>query len=1135
MPPPSVRSENKRFSMSRWSVRTFLTWLVLACLLPGVIGAIGLLIYEYRQERSQLEANTIQTARALGQTVDSYLFRATAIAQTLATDSSLARKDFALFHQRAREAVAQVGPGFGIVLTDKASQQILHTRQEYGTLLPHHGNPAQVRRVLDTGKPAISDLFIGNVLKRPVMSIDVPVFMDGKVAYALSIGILPDHFNTIFKTQNLPPDWVVQIFDTSGTLVARTHSPDRFVGTKGNPAIVQRLRESSEGIVEHITLDGIPVRSAYSRSTTTNWSVAIGIPQAQFVTPLRHSLTMLGMGVSSLFVIGLGLAWFLGGKIARSFHCLREPALALGSGKTLPVPPVEVKEAADLGRAMEEAAALLQERTAILRKREGELAVQSAALRQSEIRLQTLTQHAPAAIAIFDRDMRYLAASHRWMENYQLVGRDIIGLSHYEVFPDIPEVWKDAHRRGLAGEVLQAKEDQFKQANGLVQWHNWEIWPWRDENGEVGGIVITAEDITERKSAEERIRISEENYRTLFSNMAEAFGVGEPIFDAQGCPVDIRWVEVNDAFYLQTGVPKELIGHPVREFIPLLEKIWIERYAKVALTGHSDQFDGYNADTGRHYEVHAFCPSPGRFAAVFRDVTERKREEAALQESELKFRLIADAIPQMIWSTLPDGYHDYYNRQWYEFTGVPEGTTDGEEWNGMFHPEDQPRAWEIWRHSLATGEPYEIEYRLRHRSGEYRWVLGLALPVRDGDGTILRWMGTCTDIHEQKRASEALQESESRFRRMADSAPVMIWVAGPDHLCTWFNQSWLAFTGRSMDEELGDGWVEGIHPEDAERAIQTYIAAFGRQEELTLEYRLRRHDGQYRWVLDHGVPRWEHEGKFAGYIGTCMDITEERRAKEDLLNLNQALEERVQARTQELEQSHDALVSSNLELQRFTYIAAHDLQTPLRSIASFTQLLQMRLKDQLDAETTEFMRQVSANAKRMRTLIDDLLAYSRVDSQARPFEEADMAKLVEEVLSSLAGTIRESGAKVTSGDLPTLFVDRTQIAQVLTNLIENGIKYNKSEQIVVEVSAKQEGEEWIFAVRDNGIGIEPRHQAQIFTAFKRLHGYHEYPGSGVGLAICQRVIERHRGRIWIESMPGEGSTFYFTVRDHKRV
>lgn len=511
------------------------------------------------------------------------------------------------------------------------------------------------------------------------------------------------------------------------------------------------------------------------------------------------------------------------------------------------------------------------------------------------------------------------------------------------------------------------------------------------------------------------------------------------------------------------------------------------------------------------------------------DITDRKAAEARASQQEIQFRQLSESLPQLVWTCSADGRCDYFSPQWVAYTGAPAEEHYGLGWREWLHPDERPAASAAWRVANEQRITFDVEYRLRRHDGIYRWFRARAVPFLGEGGQILKWFGTCTDFDDLKRASEALQESEARFRLMADSAPVMIWVAGPDRLCVWFNQHWLAFTGRTMHQEMGSGWAEGVHPEDLEGCLRVYENAFERRKPFTMEYRMRRHDGKYRWILDHGVPRLEADERFAGYIGTGIDITEEKRAKEAIQDLNDDLEKRVRLRTQELEHSHDALVKSNVELQRFAYIAAHDLQTPLRSIASFTQLAMMRLKGKLDAETGEFMQRVSENTTRMHTLINDLLTYSKLDSQARPFEATDMGRLCEEATSSMAATIKESGANVTCDELPTLFVDRSQIAQVLTNLIENGIKYNQSEQIEIRVSARRENKEWIFAVSDNGIGIDPRYQAQIFTVFKRLHAYHEYPGSGVGLAICQQVVEHHGGRIGVESAPGKGSVFYFAL------
>ena len=235
-----------------------------------------------------------------------------------------------------------------------------------------------------------------------------------------------------------------------------------------------------------------------------------------------------------------------------------------------------------------------------------------------------------------------------------------------------------------------------------------------------------------------------------------------------------------NAAYLQVVGRENVIGKPVREALPeVVEQGFLDLLNRVYRSGQP--FVGrsirvvleQDAGGGQDERFLDFVYQPifdpsGQVSGIFvqgHDVTEQKRTEEALRESEERFRVIANSIDQMIWATQPDGYHDYYNQRWYEFTGVPDGSTDGEAWNGMFHPEDQPRAWKIWRHSLATGEPYHIEYRLRHRSGEYRWVLGRAQPVRDEHGRITRWYGSCTDIHALKQAQDELRESREQALR----------------------------------------------------------------------------------------------------------------------------------------------------------------------------------------------------------------------------------------------------------------------------------------------------------------------------------------------------------------------------------
>ena len=269
-----------------------------------------------------------------------------------------------------------------------------------------------------------------------------------------------------------------------------------------------------------------------------------------------------------------------------------------------------------------------------------------------------------------------------------------------------------------------------------------------------------ASELTERKP-----ELGEAHYRELFCRIREGFFVAELIRDRKGRAEDFRFIEVNDAFTRQTGVSADAaLGHRVSRVIPGFPDEIVQRYGAVVDRGEPDAFEvEVPALARRSYEARAHPVGDERFAVLFLEVTERKRIERELEESRALLSDIVESVDQMVWSTRPDGYHDFFNRRWYEFTGASFGSTFGDDWAALFHPDDRERTFETWNHSLRTGEPYEIEYRLRHRSGEYRWVLGRAHPVRNDEGRIIRWMGTCTDIHARKALSERLEIASSEL------------------------------------------------------------------------------------------------------------------------------------------------------------------------------------------------------------------------------------------------------------------------------------------------------------------------------------------------------------------------------------
>jgi PAS domain S-box-containing protein len=376
---------------------------------------------------------------------------------------------------------------------------------------------------------------------------------------------------------------------------------------------------------------------------------------------------------------------------------------------------------------------------------------------------------------------------------------------------------------------------------------------------------------------------------------------------------------------------------------------------------------------------------------------------------------------------------------------------------------------------------------------------------------------------ENQRARKRVLESEQRFRIMADSAPVLLWMAGRDALCDFFNQGWLTFTGRSMEQEQGTGWAEGVHPEDFQACMDVYLSAFVARRSFQMEYRLRRADGQYRWLFDQGVPRQTPDGDFVGYIGSCIDVTDLKAAREVLARVNEELEQRVQDRTAQL-------LRSNSDLEQFAYVASHDLQEPLRMISSHLRVLEERYQGRLDPDVDESIHYAVDGAARLQDLISGLLAYARLStnpSTASPFAGQEA---LDDALTNLASVIEETSARIVARPLPVLSGDRTQLTQLFQNLIENAVKFRGHAPPEVHVGVERTSGEWVFSVHDNGIGFDPAHAERIFRVFQRLHSVDEYPGTGIGLSICKRIVERHGGRIWAESEAGKGTTFYFTLR-----
>jgi len=368
------------------------------------------------------------------------------------------------------------------------------------------------------------------------------------------------------------------------------------------------------------------------------------------------------------------------------------------------------------------------------------------------------------------------------------------------------------------------------------------------------------------------------------------------------------------------------------------------------------------------------------------------------------------------------------------------------------------------------------------------------------------------DITERKRIEEVLRESEEKYRTILENIEDGYYEVDLDGNFTFFNDSMCRMLGYPTEELMGMNDQQYTDKENAKKLFQTFNKVYKTGGPLRGgEWEIIRKDRTRRCVEASVSLKRDSSGNPIGFRGIVRDVTERKQAEE-------ALKEKT-----------EELAWSNRELEQFAYVASHDLQEPLRMVTNFVQLLAKRYQGKLDSNADDFINFAVDGAMRMWNLINDLLAYSRVGTRGHPFEPINCETILQEALDNLKVTMEESGAVVTHDSLPTVIADSSQLVQLFQNLIGNAIKFIGNDPPRVHVSARRSGNEWTFSVRDNGIGIAPEYAERIFIIFQRLHGRQQYPGSGIGLAVCKKIVERHGGRIWVESEPEKGATFYFTL------
>lgn len=357
-----------------------------------------------------------------------------------------------------------------------------------------------------------------------------------------------------------------------------------------------------------------------------------------------------------------------------------------------------------------------------------------------------------------------------------------------------------------------------------------------------------------------------------------------------------------------------------------------------------------------------------------------------------------------------------------------------------------------------------------------------------------------------------LSESQAQFAALARASPVCIFRTDALGGCDYVNEKWCEISGMAWEAAMGDGWLAALHSDERDAVTCQWRDDVANVRPFFQEFRFQRPDGMVTWGLGMAEPLRGEEEDIIGYVGTITDITRRKMAEETL------------------KRTVEALTTSNAELERFAYIASHDLQEPLRTVVRYSQLIEQRYGNRLDFDAIEFIGYIVGASKQMAEMVQGLLEFSRVASAVQHFEAVDTEWALTAALNNLASAIAESGAQIVHENLATVAGHDIQVVQLFQNLIGNGIKYRSPERPPrIAIACHREGNFWRFSVSDNGIGIDPAYIDQLFIIFRRLHTRQAYPGAGIGLALCKGIIEHHGGRIWVESQFGRGSTFFFTL------
>ncbi len=783
------------------------------------------------------------------------------------------------------------------------------------------------------------------------------------------------------------------------------------------------------------------------------------------------------------------------------------------------------------------------------------------ALLEREEFLSSVIENVPNMIFVKDaQELRFIRLNKAGENLLGYKKDELLGKNDYDFFPkEQAELFIQKDRDVLESEKLyDIPEEPIDTKTGKRILHTKKI-PILDKNGKPTYLLGISEDITERKQAEEELKSNydiQNAINSLISLSLEDIKLDEFLTQALDLlfSIEIFSFEKKGSIFLTGETPDTLVmkvqkslakdiletcstipfgkclcgkaaGTKKIVFASSINKEHEIKYSGIVPHGHycvpilllGQVLGVINIYVKEGYknnkEDEGFLTA---IANTLAGVLVRKKAAEELRKSEEKYRSIFENVIDVYYETSFDGTILDISPS---IEVLSKGQFRQDEIIGKsmydFYPDAEQRKM-LLKSLTENGSMSDYEITMINRDGSFVPCSISSKICNDENGQPQKIIGTVRDISERKQAEEALRESETHFRTLSNSGQALIWTSDVDKKCNYFNQPWLDFTGRSLEQELGDGWAEGVHPDDLQRCFEVFVTAFDRREKFSMDYRIRNANGEYRWIQDDGTPHYNSKGEFIGYIGHCLDITEHILSEQELIRAKERAEESDRLKT------------------AFLANMSHEIRTPLNGIIGFSDLL---TDDDLSKEDQKkFSHLIQISGKRLIEIVNNVLDISKIQTGQFKIEKRQI--LLNSIFTDLLGFFTPSAnekniilnySNQADKDRIILYSDEVKLNQILTNLINNAIKFTQSGAIDFGYEVKDE--EILFFIKDTGIGIPEKIHELIFERFTQAEDTftRSYEGAGLGLAICKGLVELLGGKLWLESIEDKGSTFYFTI------